>query len=313
MTTPIIILTGPTASGKSAFALSLAQNSGGVIINADSQQLYKDLSVLTARPSPEDEAAAPHKLYGLLPAHEACSVGGWLNLARMEIDWARGQGRVPIITGGSGLYLKALLEGIAIIPDISPDVRTQAINDYEQMGKDAFAERLKWVDPAFFTRLKVYDRQRLTRAYEVWLGTGKPLSHWQSQTATPPYAHVPFHTYAVQIPRDTLYARCNQRFEAMIGQGAIEEVKQLLALNLPNTLPVMKSVGVPELTHYLNGECTLQEAKTAASQATRNYAKRQLTWLRNQLPAATPLDWQKNPADFASETCKSLDHNPPKH
>jgi tRNA dimethylallyltransferase len=300
MTTPILILTGPTASGKSAFALSVAQKRGGVIINADSQQLYRDLRILTARPTPEDEATAPHKLYGMLAAHEACSAGQWLNLARMEIDWARKNGQVPIVTGGSGLYVKALLEGIAPIPDIPESVRDQATSDYEQMGKDAFADRLKWVDPDFFTRLKVYDRQRLIRAYAVWLGSGKSLSHWQSQTTTPPYKPEDLRIYCLTIPREELYARCNQRFETMIGQGALEEVKQLLALNLPNTLPVMKSVGVPELSAHLRGETTLETAITLASQATRNYAKRQLTWFRNQLPHAIPLDWQQNPGHWAA-------------
>lgn len=291
MNPPIVILTGPTASGKSAFALGLAEKHGGVIINADSQQLYRDLKILTARPSAENEATAPHKLYGMLAGGEACSAGHWLNLAKMEIDWARKHNRLAIITGGSGLYIKALLEGIAPIPDIPDTVRDQATSDYDHMGKDAFADRLKWVDPDFFTRLKVHDRQRLIRAYAVWLGSGKSLSHWQSQTTTPPYTPADIKTYVVTLPRETLYERCNQRFENMIGQGAIEEVKNLLTQNLTPTLPIMKSVGVPELSAYLRGETTLEEAKTAATQATRNYAKRQLTWFRNQLPQAMPIPY----------------------
>lgn len=273
-------------------ALSLAENHGGVIINADSQQLYRDLSILTARPSPEDTARAPHKLYGMLAAHEACSAGQWLNLARMEIDWARQNGLLPIVTGGSGLYLKALLEGISHIPDIPEQVREQATSDYDEMGKEAFAERLKWVDPDFFTRLEVYDRQRLIRAYAVWLGSGKSLTYWHSRPTTPPYPAETFRIFAVSIPRDVLYERCNQRFETMIGAGAIEEVKNLLTQNLPATLPIMKSVGVPELSAYLRGETTLEAAIASAAQATRNYAKRQLTWIRNQWPGATPVDYQ---------------------
>jgi tRNA dimethylallyltransferase len=199
---------------------------------------------------------------------------------------------------GSGLYLKALLEGIATMPDIPESVRIQASNDYDEMGKDAYAERLKWVDPEFFTRLTVYDRQRLIRAYAVWLGSGKSLSWWQSQPTTRPYPEDHIRTYVITIPRETLYERCNQRFQNMVGQGAIEEVKQLLALNLSPAHPVMKSVGVPELASHLRGETSIDQASTAASQATRNYAKRQLTWFRNQLPNATSLDWATNPADF---------------
>ena len=292
MTTPIHIITGPTASGKSALALSLAQKQNGVIINADSQQLYRDLRILTARPTPEEEAQAPHKLYGTLNGQDACSAGQWLNLVRMEIDWARKQGQLPIVVGGTGLYIKALISGIATMPDIPASIRAQAISDYDAMGKDAFADRLKWVDPEFFTRLKTYDRQRLTRAWEVWLGSGKPLSWWHAQPTTPPYPPEDITLQIVTIPREDLYARCNARFETMIGQGAIEEVQQLQSLNLPETVPIMKSVGVPELSAYLRGETTLETAIATAQQATRHYAKRQLTWYRNQLPQSPISDWQ---------------------
>lgn len=286
MQPPIVVITGPTASGKSAHALSLAESRGGVIINADSQQLYRPLHILTARPSAHDEARLPHKLYGILNAHEPCSAGTWLKLARMEIDWARAQGRTPVITGGTGLYLKALLQGIADIPDIPEPVRRQAASDYEAMGKQAFCERLRHADPAFFERLKVYDRQRLIRAYSVWLGSGKALSWWQQQTPQPPYTPETFELYAIDIPRDVLYARCNARVTAMLEQGALEEVRSLLALGLPADLPIMKSVGVRELGAHLRGETTLAQATDATRQATRHYAKRQLTWLRHQLPHA---------------------------
>jgi len=283
MTSNIVIVTGPTASGKSGFALSLAEKTGGVIINADSQQVYRDLRILTARPSPEEEARVPHRLYGLLPASENCSAGKWLNLVRMEIDWARSQGKTPIITGGTGLYLKALLEGIAEIPDIDPAVRTQADNDYDVMGKEAFAERLKAVDPEFFTRLSVFDRQRLIRAYAVWLGTGKSLSFWQKQGSTPPYPRDSFDMYKIDIPRELLYGRCNARFDAMVEMGALEEVRNLLSMTISDDMPIMKSVGVKELGAYIAGTLTLEQAIDKAKQATRNYAKRQLTWLRNQM------------------------------
>lgn len=289
MPTPIVILTGPTASGKSAHALSLAQSREGVIINADSQQLYRPLRILTARPSKEDEARAPHKLYGILNAHEPCSAGSWLRLARMEIDWARSQGRTPILTGGTGLYLKALMEGIADIPDIPESVRQQSENDYDSMGKDAFIDRLRHVDPQFFERLSVYDRQRLIRAYAVWLGSGKPLSYWQGLAPQAFYKPEEFEIYRTDIPRDQLYQNCNTRVEQMLKEGALEEVRGLMAQNLPENLPVMKSVGVREFSAYLKGEISLEDASAATRQATRNYAKRQLTWLRNQLPQAIPV------------------------
>ncbi|MDX1974739.1 MAG: tRNA (adenosine(37)-N6)-dimethylallyltransferase MiaA [Rickettsiales bacterium] len=279
----IVIVAGPTASGKSARALSLAQKHGGVIINADSQQLYQELRVVTARPSAEEEALVPHKLYGFLSGAQSCSAGKWLIWAKMEIDWALSHGLTPIVVGGTGLYLKALMQGIAAIPDIDAAVRAQAANDYEAMGKEAFIERLRAVDPAFFERLKVYDRQRLIRAYEVWLGSGKPLSFWQQQTAASAYAPEQFQLERVEIDRETLYQRCNARFLAMIEQGAIDEVKQLLLMNLPADMPVMKSLGVPELSAYIQGKIPLETAIEKAQQTTRNYAKRQLTWFRHQL------------------------------
>jgi tRNA dimethylallyltransferase len=279
----IIIIAGATASGKSALAISLAQKLGGVIINADSQQMYCELRVLTARPTPEEEALVPHRLYGTLPACENCSAGKWLTFAKMEIDWAHAQGRTPIVVGGTGLYLKALMQGIADIPDIDASVRSQAVSDYASMGKDAFAERLKLVDAEFFQRLNMYDKQRLVRAYEVWLGTGKSLSWWQRQSVTPPYAKESFEVTVVNITREEIYRRCDARFLKMVEEGAVEEVRQLLALNLPPELPAMKSVGVKELSTYIRAEISLEMAIKKAQQATRNYAKRQLTWLRTQL------------------------------
>lgn len=284
--TPIVILTGATGSGKSALALSIAEKRGGVIINADSQQIYRELRILTARPSPEEEARVPHRLYGTLPAHVPCSAGKWLEYAKMEIDWALSQNKTPIVVGGTGLYIKALLEGIADIPDIDPAVRAQAASDYEAMGKDAFAARLAAVDPLFFERLKVQDRQRLVRAYEVWLGTGKPLSWWQSQGGRPAYPRDSFLLFQTELPREDLYRRCDARFDRMLKQGAVEEVKQLLDLHLSPDLPLMKSVGVKEISAYLAGNISLEEAAQAVRQATRHYAKRQLTWFRNQLPEA---------------------------
>jgi len=228
MSLPFIhIVAGATASGKSALAIQLAHDLGGVIINADSQQVYRDLPLLTARPSAADEASIPHRLYGFLGGDEPFSAGKWLRFAQMEIDWARSQDMTPIVVGGTGLYLKALMQGIAEIPAIDEAVRLQSEQDYDAMGREAFSERLRAVDPAFFTRLKVYDKQRLIRAYSVWLGTGKALSFWQQQPVCPPYPTEQIRVHRVELPRAELYARCNIRFRMMVEAGAIDELHAL--------------------------------------------------------------------------------------
>ncbi len=245
--------------------------------------MYRELRILTARPSKEEEERAPHRLYGTLSASQTCSAGAWLNLARMEIDWLLSQGGLPIICGGTGLYINALLNGIADIPDIDPAVREQARGDMQVMGNEAFHMRLSQVDPVLGEKLKVSDTQRLTRAYEVWLGTGKPLSWWQAKTLTPTYPIEYFEIFQMDIERKILYERCDARFLGMMQQGAVDEVKLLLSMDLSPDLPAMKSVGVKELSAYLAGNCSLEEAVSQAQQATRNYAKRQLTWFRHQL------------------------------
>lgn len=222
----------------------------------------------------------PHRLYGTMSGSEPCSAGSWLKYAKMEIDWALSQGKTPIVTGGTGLYIRALMQGIAEIPEIDPAIRAQAASDYDAMGKEAFSERLRVVDPEFFERLKVYDKQRLVRAYEVWLGTGKSLSWWQGRGATPPYARERFEVIKVELPREELYSRCDERFIKMLEQGAVEEVRSLGRAPAP---ALQKIIGVPELSAYLSGEISLEDATAKAQQATRNYAKRQLTWFRNQL------------------------------
>jgi tRNA dimethylallyltransferase len=294
----IHIIAGPTASGKSARALEIAQKTGGVIINADSQQLFKDLPILTARPTPAEEQLAPHKLYGILNANEQPSVGKWLKFAKMEIDWALDSGTPPIVVGGTGMYIKALMQGIAEIPDIEESVRQQAENDYDSMGKEAFSERLKIVDPQFFERLKVVDKQRLVRAYSVWLGSGKPLSFWQAQELKPFYPADSFGIEIIEIDRKELYRRCDARFVKMVEMGAVEEVERIEELKkwrneekkdypipqfLNSSIPLLKVIGVAELSAYICAEISLDEATRKAQQATRNYAKRQVTWFRHQL------------------------------
>lgn len=279
----IHLICGSTASGKSALALQLAEKTNGVIINADSRQLYAPLRILSARPSPEDEERAPHRLYGTLPGDAPCSVASWLRLAKMEIDWALSMGHTPIVTGGTGLYFKALMEGIADIPDIPPEVRAQARADLQAMGHAAFHARLGAVDETLGAKLKPGDTQRCLRAYEVWLGTGKPLSWWQAQGNKPLYDNRLFEIHKVMSEREALYAACDARFDAMLEAGALQEVRDVLSLGLPEAAPTLQVIGVPELSAYLRNEISLETASSQAKQATRNYAKRQLTWFRHQL------------------------------
>lgn len=279
MSLHIHIICGPTASGKSARALGIAQAGRGVIINADAMQVYAELHVLTARPSAEDERQAPHMLYGVLPASEACSAARWLEMAQEAIKTTAQNGQLPVVTGGTGLYLKALMEGLSPIPDIPGEVRQQATTLYNERG----AEALLAHDPVMAARLKPGDTQRHIRALEVIISTGKSLAYWQDIPRVLPFPDAQFNVEQITLPREELYRRCDTRFLTMLEQGAIEEVSALLAQNLSDDLPAMRAVGVPELAAFLRGSITLQEATTQAQQATRNYAKRQLTWFRNQL------------------------------
>ena len=242
-------------------------------------QVYRELRILTARPGPEDESKAPHLLYGVLSASQACSAGIWLSLAKPTIDEALAQDKLPVVTGGTGLYIKALIDGLSPIPDISENARKQAAAVWEQQGEQA----LKTHDPAMAAKLKPGDTQRHVRALEVWLSTGKSLLYWQSLPREPVYPDARFEIEIVDLPREELYRRCDMRFTAMLEAGALEEVRDLLAFSLPPDRPAMRAVGVPELAAFLIGECSLDEASAKARQATRNYAKRQLTWFRHQL------------------------------
>lgn len=283
----VIILCGPTASGKSALALKLARQADGVIINADSMQVYAGIPIVTAAPSAEDMAHAPHRLFGYMDPATPCSVAMWLEAARIAVYETWQEGKTPIIVGGTGMYIKALLNGIVAIPDISPFIRQEA----RALGREAAYTTLQRHDPETASRLKPGDTQRIVRAYEVWRETGKPLSYWQAQPPLLPLPDARFITCALDIPRDTLYQRCNQRLLAMLENGALEEINALLSRNLSSDLPAMRAVGVPELIRYIQGEWTIEYATEKAQQSTRNYAKRQLTWLRHQLPDAIPIPY----------------------
>ena len=278
---PVRLIAGQTASGKSSAALDLALRIGGVIVNADALQLYRDLRILTARPSPQDEALAAHRLYGVADAAEAWSAGRWLTAAREELESLRAEGRTAVVVGGTGLYFKSLTEGLAEIPPIPAEARAAARRDLKNLGEAAFRARLAARDPDAAARISPGDLQRLGRAWEVVAATGRALTTWQAQTA-PVLAPGAYASMVIDIPRAELYSRCDRRLEAMVAQGALEEAAMLLARGLDPNLPAMKAVGLRELGRHLSGAVTLEAALDLARQETRRYAKRQLTWLRGQ-------------------------------
>jgi tRNA dimethylallyltransferase len=288
MSPPLILIGGPTASGKSGLALAIAEEFRGTVINADSMQVYRDLATLTARPSPADEARAPHRLYGVLDAADPCSAARWRALAESEIAAASEQRRLPILVGGTGLYFRALLNGLADVPAIAPGTRGEARCLHQSLGGPGFRAALAARDPAGAARLEAGDTQRLVRAYEVVVATGRPLGAWQQeQMARPRYPEVAI--MLLMPPRPVLYAACDARFAAMVSSGVLDEVRALLDRRLSADLPVMKAVGVPELARHLSGEISLADSVRLGQQATRRYAKRQVTWFRHQMPAARAI------------------------
>jgi tRNA dimethylallyltransferase len=277
---PVVVIAGPTASGKSALALSLAETAAGTIINADSLQSYRDLRILTARPDAVAEARVPHRLYGYLDAPQRGSAAGWRELALAEIAAAFEAGRLPILVGGTGLYLRALQHGLAPVPEIPEAVRREVAELWEKLGPAAFREQLGRFDPESAARLKPRDRARLIRAYEVVRATGVSLIDWRQRGH--PAVPYRFSTVLLMPPREQLYAACDARFAAMMEQGALAEAAALAARRLDPSLPAMKAVGVPELLRHIRGEISLDEAVAAGQRATRRYAKRQMTWFRHQ-------------------------------
>jgi tRNA dimethylallyltransferase len=277
----VTLIAGPTASGKSALALRLAQSTGGEIVNADSMQVYADLRVLTARPSPEEEAAAPHHLFGVADAAEAWSVGRWLKAATATLAQIAGRRRPAIVVGGTGLYFRALTQGLADVASVPAAVRAKVQALYDEIGEAAFRTRLAEVDPAAAERIATADRQRLTRAYEVFAASGRPLSAWQARTS-PTLAPGSWRALVLEPPREAIYARCDLRLEAMLAAGALEEVARLIGRGLDARLPAMKALGVAPFAANLRGDIGLDEALARARQDTRRYAKRQVTWFRNQ-------------------------------
>jgi len=285
-----VLIAGPTASGKSALALALAQGTSGVIINADSMQVYRDLRVITARPTSDEEARVPHRLYGHVDAAVNFSAGRWVADATAALAEARAQNRLPIFVGGSGLYFKALTRGLSAVPPIPVEVRESVRARLERDGVGALQAQLAQRDPASAARLKPRDRTRIARALEVFEATGRSLSDWHRDGLPPLLPPGTFSALFLEPDRDQLYARIDARFDAMLKAGALEEVAALGARHLDPLLPAMKAHGVPALLRHLKREITLDEAATIGRADTRHYAKRQFTWFRHQLPE---FEWVK--------------------
>ena len=284
------LIAGPTASGKSDLAVRLAHSVArpAVVINADSAQVYRDLRVLSARPSEDDMQGVPHRLFGAWDGAEACSAADWAAAAKREIENAHLAGALPILVGGTGLYIRTLLEGIAPVPEIDPAVR-EAVR---ALPTDRAYAALQAEDPERAARLAPADSQRIARALEVVRSTDKTLGDWQAQKTGGIADSVTLHPLLLMPEREALYARCDARFVAMMESGAVEEVEALLARDLSPDLPVRRAIGVPEIAGWLRGVWSREEAMAKGQQATRNYAKRQYTWLRHQPPSnwhrATP-------------------------
>jgi len=285
-----VLIAGPTASGKSALALELAQKTGGVVINADSMQVYRDLRVITARPTPEEEVRVAHRLYGHVDAGMNFSAGAWVADAGRVLAEARAQNRLPIFVGGTGLYFKALTRGLSAVPPIPPEIRDGVRARLERDGVEALHAELSRRDPASAERLKPRDRTRIARALEVVEATGRSLTDWHREGLPPLLPQGQFRALFLEPEREALYAQIDARFDAMLKAGALEEVAKLAARKLDPLLPAMKAHGVPALIRYVEGELTLQQAAAIGRADTRHYAKRQFTWFRHQLPE---FEWVK--------------------
>lgn len=294
-----LIVAGPTCSGKSALALALARRLGGVVINADSMQVYRELRILTARPTAAEEAEAPHKLYGVRAAAEPGSAAWWRGAALAAMDAARTAGRLPMLCGGTGLYLSALTQGLADIPDPGVVARAEARALLAEFGPAALHARLLQADPATAATLRPSDGQRLARAWEVWRGTGRGLAEWHATAA--PHPAWSFRMILLDPPRDTLRDAIESRFIMMLEAGALQEAAALLALQLDPAVPALRAHGVPELSAHLRGELTLEAARQRAVLASGQYTKRQATWFRRRA-IVDPCATHTIHARFAAET-----------
>ena len=285
-----LLIAGPTASGKSALALELAERFGGTVINTNSMQVYRDLRIITARPAREEEARVPHRLYGHIDAAVNFSAGSWVSEAAAVLVEVRAQNRLPIFVGGSGLYFKALTRGLSAVPPIADDIRESVRARLARDGVEALHAELARRDPLSAERLKPRDRTRIARALEVVEATGRSLTDWHREGLPALLPSSAFGALFLSPERDELYARIDARFDTMLKAGALDEVAALAARKLDPLLPAMKAHGVPALIRYISGEIPLDEAATIGRADTRHYAKRQFTWFRHQLPE---FEWVK--------------------
>jgi tRNA dimethylallyltransferase len=274
-----LIVAGPTASGKSALALALAERLGGTVINADSMQVYRELRILTARPTPAEEAAVPHVLYGVRPAREPGSAAWWRDEALAAMDAAWAAGRVPLLCGGTGLYFSSLIDGLSPMPPVSDAARQEARETLKAIGPAALHTMLAAVDPTTAARLRPTDSQRVARAWEIWRSSGRGLASWQADRGAP--ARWQFRAVLLDPPRELLREAIDHRFATMLAAGVLAEVQALLGLELDPALPAMRAHGVPELAAYLGGKISIEEAARRARLVTGQYAKRQMTWFRH--------------------------------
>ncbi|WP_446741461.1 tRNA (adenosine(37)-N6)-dimethylallyltransferase MiaA [Sphingobium yanoikuyae] len=295
---PVALIAGPTASGKSALAVRLAQIADGVVINADASQVYADLAILSARPSAEEMGGVPHRLFGHIDGAEACSAARWATEARAEIDAAHAAGKLPVLVGGTGLYIRTLLDGIAPVPEIDADIRAAV----RAMPVTQAHEALRSEDPEAAARLAPADTTRVARALEVVRSTGKPLKIWQQHKQGGIADRISLSPMILLPPRDWLIERCDRRFELMIDQGAVAEVEALLPRNLNPDLPVMRAIGVPEIAAWLKGDIDRDTMMARGQLATRQYAKRQYTWFSNQ----PPQDWHREKRSIDAEITNEL-------
>ena len=295
-----VLIAGPTASGKSALAVAVAERISGVVVNTDSMQVYRDLSVITARPNGAEMARVPHLLYGHVDAAEDYSAGRFLRDAAAAVEATRAQGRIPIFTGGSGLYFKALTAGLAAIPPIPPEIRAAVRARLQACGPAALHAELSRRDPVAAAGLRPADRTRIARALEVVEATGRSITDWR-HTGMPPLLDAGRTAKIFLAPdRAVLYRRIDARFDAMLSAGALDEVRALATRRLDPLLPAMKAHGVPWLVRYLAGEISLAAAAAEAKKDTRHYAKRQFTWFRHQL-----ADWPRVDPATACEALMS--------
>lgn len=299
--TPAILIHGPTASGKTALAIELAKRMAGEVVNADSMQVYADLERLTARPDKEELSAAPHHLFGHVDAATHYSTGHWLADASKVISDIQSRGKLPIIVGGTGLYLLALTQGLSDIPPVPEDMRAEARAIGQSEGGAGLKARLEKVDPESAANLKTGDRQRLARAYEVWLATGKPFSSFKGARKPPVLDKDEWLGVALTPPRAKLYARIDRRFGAMLVEGAMEEARALVARDLDPGLPAMKAHGMPWLAAYIRGEIKAETAADYARRDTRRYAKRQFTWIGRQFPF-----WPRIPSEALADRMRVI-------